>query len=132
MFCEANHKPFIKSNTLKRTIYIYLDLLRSNGLIIKSSYNDLNDNTCIVSVEIIRRCTSREYITWSPQNSYQRNINGLKSCSPGVSSQAALGFVMWRLVDIFCHIILKHNFFDQPSDRGLCNQQDLLQGGMLL
>ena len=51
----AYHIPLwrqIKSETFKHTIHMDIDLLTSNGLIIKSRYYDLNDNTCIVTISL--------------------------------------------------------------------------------
>ena len=42
----------IKSETFKHTIHIDIDLLTSNVLIIKSLYNDINDNVCIVIISL--------------------------------------------------------------------------------
>ena len=38
--------------TLKHTIYIYLDLLTSNGLIPQSTYYDFNDSIPIVIISV--------------------------------------------------------------------------------
>ena len=39
-----------KSETFKHTNHIDLDLLTSNGLVIKCRYYDFNDNICIVII----------------------------------------------------------------------------------
>ena len=44
----------IKSETIKHTIHINIDLLTSNGLIIKSRYHDFNDNVCIVIISLYK------------------------------------------------------------------------------
>ena len=49
------HKLFkgkLNLNTLRHTIYMYLDLLTSNGLIIKSCYYDFNDSIPIVNISV--------------------------------------------------------------------------------
>ena len=49
------HTPWwrqIKSETFKHTIHIGIDLLTSNGLIIKSRHYDFNDTTCIVIISL--------------------------------------------------------------------------------
>ena len=40
------------ANSHRHTIHMDLDLLTSNGLIIKSRYYDFNDTTCIVNVSV--------------------------------------------------------------------------------
>ena len=50
----AYHTPWwrqIKSETYKHTIHIDIDLLTSNGLIIKCRYYDF-DNICIVIISL--------------------------------------------------------------------------------
>ena len=42
----------IKSETFKHTIHMDIDLLTSNGLVIKSRYYDFNDNICIVIISL--------------------------------------------------------------------------------
>ena len=47
------HTPWwhqIKSETFKHVIHIDINLLNSNGLIIKSRYYDFSDNICIVII----------------------------------------------------------------------------------
>ena len=49
------HTPWlrqIKSETYKYTIHLDIDLLTSNGLIIKCRYYDFNDNICIVIISL--------------------------------------------------------------------------------
>ena len=51
----AYHTPWwrqIKSETLKHTIHMDIDLLTSNGLVIKCRYYDFNDNICIVIISL--------------------------------------------------------------------------------
>ena len=45
------HHDDVRSN-LKHAIHMYLDLLTSNGFIIKSCYYDFNDTTCIVNISV--------------------------------------------------------------------------------
>ena len=55
MFCEylsVEISGELKSNTLRLTIHMNLDLLTSNGLIIKSRYYDFNDTTCILNISV--------------------------------------------------------------------------------
>ena len=47
-----NHSMVIKSNTLRYTIHIDLDLLTSNGLITKRRYYDFNDTACILNISV--------------------------------------------------------------------------------
>ena len=42
----------MKSNALRHTIYMEIDLLICNGLIIENRYYDFNDNTCIVNISV--------------------------------------------------------------------------------